>query len=108
MPRETLTIERGFTYIQAFQWREESDNTPIDISTFDVKGRFTVGAVTYQLTESSGITITDAVNGIFEVEMSAAQTAAFVEDFGDYEFWVVTPSSKPLPPLLEGALYISS
>lgn len=96
-------------FIQSFQWKDEVDDTPIDLTDYALHGRFSVGSVTVDLTEGSGITVVDPLEGIFQVELTDEQTSLFEEHFGDYELWVETPApdSDPLPPILEGPLYIS-
>ena len=83
-------ITQGESFDLQIQYVDPDEN-PIDITGFDIKmevkdkpgGR--VKAVT--LTIGQGISLTDIVNGIFDIKITPSQTIKFMVPKAFYEIW---------------------
>lgn len=107
MARLLLAIEKGYDFEQPVQWFQPGGEEEIDLTGYSVFARFTVGDVTHELSEGSGIDVDDD-NGLITVSLTDEETDEFEGHFGDYEIWVENPSGKKVPPLLEGPIYVST
>lgn len=78
-PVDNITICQGAVWSQSYEYKESDGTTPIDITGayIAMQIRPTIGdsTVIETLTTSNGkITITDAVNGAFRIDLDANET----------------------------------
>jgi hypothetical protein len=104
MARARILIERGDTLTRVIDW-DESDGDPISLAGYVVTCNFTVGAIAYDLTETSGLTVSDS-NGRVTVVLTKEQTALFEEAFGEWRLYVTSVSGVGTT-LAEGLAFVS-
>lgn len=108
--RYDFEIRQGGTFTRTITWTDNSTpGVPIDITGYTIRSqiRQTLTDTSFLLEMSTGvdarIAITDAVNGVFTITVSATDTAAL--DFGTaiYDLEMVSPGGV-VTPLLEGVV----
>ena len=77
-----IYIEEGATYYRRITMRTSGTTpTPIDLTGFTITGRIRSSYLqTSPVKANFAITLVDAVNGIFSIELDAATTAALMDD----------------------------
>lgn len=108
--QHNITIEQGTRWFRTITVTD--DGTARDLTNFTIamQIRETKAAATtlISLSIGAGITITDATNGIFTVEITAAQTAALSFDgVAYYDMELTPPSSTSTERLIEGTVTLS-
>ena len=106
----TITIEQGATFSRSCVYKD-SGGTPIDISgctlRMDIREYAQDPTALIQLTIGNGrITITDAVNGAFSLDILAVDTAALHFENGVYDLEIEFPSGE-VRRLIEGPVQMS-
>jgi len=104
----TTSILQGATFQRDITWTDNTNNTPIDLTgsivRLQARKRLTSDTTVLDLsTATSGITITDALNGQFQILLTAAETAALDFATAVYDLEVEFPSGE-IRRVLEGTL----
>ena len=80
--KDTWHIRKGSTFTRQYQWKTRDNNvdTPVNITGWTIRSMVKDtygGTVIFDLsTLGAGIVVTDAVNGIFSITITSAQTDA--------------------------------
>lgn len=106
-----LTIYKGSTYSKSLQWKTGTPALPVNITgcTARMQVRPTVedSSVLDTLTTENGkIVITDATQGKLRINLTAAQTAAYMFTQGAYDLEIVYPGGEPVYRLIEGCFSV--
>lgn len=91
-----LTIYKGSTYSKLFQWKTGSPETPVDLTgcTARMQIRKRVNdteTLDILTTENGKLTIYNAAEGRFRIDISAAESAAYQFTSGVYDLEIVYP-----------------
>lgn len=104
-------VEQGARWFRTFTYEDNAGSAiPITDYTIEMQIREQKSDTTaaISLSVGSGITITDASNGVFTIEMTAAQTRAFNWDaIAFYDVELTPPSTTNTIRLIEGCVTLS-
>lgn len=108
-----LVIEQGVTFGMTVTVKDSS-GTPVNITGYTFRGKIKESAQDVSAVEEFTCTITDAVNGIFTVGLTAAETAAIAATGATYDTYSsyvydieMVDTSTFVTRLLNGALRVS-
>lgn len=104
MARARILAERGDTLTRVIEW-DDSGGAAVNLTGYTITATVTVGDVTLNLGEGSGLTVVDAT-GVITMVLSAAQTATFEEQFGTWEL-KATSGAGVVTTLAEGLFFVS-
>lgn len=104
---ENLTIYRGATFYKRWQWKTGDPSAGVDLTdaSFEMHIRPSVESKRIYLIASTAngrFAIEDAVNGIFAMTLSAAETELLEFEAGVYDLLVTLPDGS-VWPLVKGA-----
>ena len=106
-----FTIQQGADFNMIISWanREDSVDTPVDITGFSarlqIKGINPDQTIQWLSTGESPVITVDAVNKEFIIDVPNADTAAYIFTSGRYEFEAIAPSGK-IYRLLKGSVIL--
>jgi len=108
-----LVIEQGVTFGMTITVKD-STGTVINITGYTFRGKIKESAQDVSATEDFTCTITDAVNGVFTVGLTAAETAALAatgDTYDEYSSYVydieMVSATSEVTRLLNGAISVS-
>jgi len=106
-----LTVYQGTTFIKPFQWKTGTPALPVDLTDcsarMQVRKKLSDTAILLELTTENGkIAITNALEGRFEIRLTAAETGLLNFKSGVYDFEIVYLGGEPVYRLFEGAFEI--
>ena len=110
--RHDFTIRQGGTLALTITYKSgPSPGTPVDISGYTARMqiRATLVSTTVLLeltTENSRIVLTDPTNGVLQLQVTAADTAALDFDRAVYDLELISGAGA-VTPILEGIVYLS-
>jgi hypothetical protein len=102
-----LTIYKGSTFSKEFQWKTGDPAQPVDITDCSLRMqiRKTIDDTTFvdELTTQNGkITILNAAEGRFRIDIAASVSTDYKIEEGVYDLEIVYPNSTTVYRLLEG------
>lgn len=105
-----LTIYQGATFSRTFQWKTGTPAVAVNLTGYtarmQIRRKITDTDVVLSLTTSNGgITITNAAQGTFQIDITATQTEALTIKAGVYDLEMV--SGAVVTRLLQGAISVS-
>ena len=103
-----LTVYKGSTFSKKFQWKTGEPLTPVDLTgctiRMQVRKLVTSSSVLVEFNGSNGmLSITDPLNGLFKLDISAATSTAFNFTSGVYDIEVSYPDNITVYRLIEGS-----
>lgn len=106
-----LKIEQGATFRQSLQWKTGDPATSVNLTGYQarmqIRSDVTSAVVLADMTTANGrILITDAVNGKFDLYLTAVETAALSFESGVYDLELVAPDNT-VTRLLAGSVVLS-
>ncbi|MGB9693459.1 MAG: hypothetical protein ACPLYF_01295 [Fervidobacterium sp.] len=106
-----LTIYQGSTFLKEFQWKVGSPPTPIDLTGYkakmDIREKISSPSPIITLsTENGRVILKDPTNGIFTLEISAADTSHLKFKSAVYDLEFISPTGF-VQRLIEGNVYLS-
>lgn len=103
--KHNIVIEQGSTFKQRLQIKT-SDGTPVNLVGYQVRGMVRLAYTDTVPTATFSCVVTDAANGVVEITLSAATTAALVFTKGVYDIELVTPTTSVIR-LIQGNVILS-
>lgn len=108
-----LKIEQGATFKKLLQWKAGDPSVPVDITGYQIRMQIrseqSSSVVLLDLTTSNNrIVITSAVQGQFELRLTATETAALTFEGGVYDLEMVAPDApdNTVTRLLAGSVTV--
>lgn len=108
-----LKIEQGATFKKLLQWKAGEPSVPVDITGYLIRMqiRSELAAATTLLdldTTNNRIAITNALQGQFELRLTATETAALTFEAGVYDLEMVAPDGpdNTVTRLLAGSVMV--
>ncbi|MFA6198797.1 MAG: hypothetical protein WC679_00070 [Bacteroidales bacterium] len=106
-----LTIYQGSTFIKEFQWKTGNPLVPVNITGYAIRMQIRENiksqAVIIELSTTNGrISITDATNGFFVLNIAAVDTTTLDFKAGVYDLEMVSPLGI-VTRLLDGSVSLS-
>lgn len=100
-----MVVEQGSTFRKQLQVKG-SDGTPVNLTGYQVRGQIRIAFEDVNPTASFTCTITDAVNGIVEIVLTATLTEDLSFTKGVYDIELVAPGGA-VTRLLQGNVILS-
>lgn len=110
IPQVPIVIKQGATFYLPVYYLDQN-GVAIPLTDYGArmiarKTAEAIGDPLFDLTEGSGITITDAT-GLIEALISATVTGAYDAGWvGVYEFYLISPGGGSIVPLFEGEITV--
>lgn len=108
-----ITVYQGSTFTKTFQWSTGNPAVPVDMTGMKIRmhlrEKYSSPTTIIECTTENGrVTITDAAQGRFEVEIAASDTAAMSFKAAVYDIEVVYPQiPEKVKRLIEGNVALS-
>lgn len=108
-----ITIYQGSTFTKSFQWSTGDPAVPVDLTGFKIRMQLreklsSTTTIINCTTENGRVVITDAAEGRFEVEISAADTQVMAFKSAVYDIEIVYPGlPEKVKRLIEGTVALS-
>ncbi|MDX1974486.1 MAG: hypothetical protein SFT92_02295 [Rickettsiales bacterium] len=100
----TISILSGETVALAMTL--SSGGSPIDLTGYSLKSQINFPTPLTLNTTNSGITITNAANGVISLNISSAQSSVVEQGAYDFDLWMTSPTDVETP-LLTGKFLIT-
>lgn len=81
----TLRIKQGETFNRTFRWMQGGGVTPVNLTGYTGRCQIRNGAYNQGVIKAVPVTILDAVNGRFALNLTAAETSSIPTTGDDYK-----------------------
>lgn len=80
----TIRIKQGETFNQTFRWMQSDGETPVNLTGYTGRCQIRNGAFNQGVIKNVPVTVLDAVNGRFALNLTATETSSIPTTGADY------------------------